>query len=210
MRDIPMFTTENGIASLILREIPTQQTAYIHLQSSQDKERLLSESVDFCRAAGAEHILATGDAVVEKYPHYTTICRMRGRVEGVGETDFCLFPVTEKTWAEFCCIYNEKMASVPTANTLRLMDREQYEKDAYFVHKDGILQGIGIVREHQILAIASCQKGAGQGVLSALCRVLSSDDIVLEVAENNAPAMALYTRCGFLKIGELERWYKIL
>ena len=128
----------------------------------------------------------------------------------MGETDFSLFPVTEKTWAEFCRIYNEKMASVPTANTLRLMDREQYEKDAYFVHQDGTLQGIGIVSDNRIFAIASCQKGAGHGVLAALCRALSSDDILLDVAENNHPAIALYTRCGFLKMGELDRWYKIL
>ena len=85
MRDIPMFTTENGIATLVLREIPTKQTAYIHLQSSQEPERLLSECVDFCRAAGAEKIYATGHACLEKYPLFTTIICMRGRGDNAGE-----------------------------------------------------------------------------------------------------------------------------
>ncbi len=205
-----MFTTENGIASLILREIPTKRTAYVRLQSTASPEEFLKECLEFCRAAGAEAIYATGDPILKKYPHYTTLCSMQGRVEDVGETEFALFPVTEKTWAEFCRIYNEKMAPVPTANTLRLMDRDQYEKGAYFVHKEGLLQGIGIVSDNRILAIAACQKGAGRGVLAALCKALSGEEILLDVAENNAPAMNLYSQCGFLKTGELARWYEIL
>ena len=210
MRDIPFFTTENGIASLILREIPTAQTAYIHIRSSETPEELLKECVDFCRAAGAEKIFATGHPSLEKYPCFTTLLHLRGTVTEVGETSLSLFPVTEKTWADFCRIYNEKMASVPTANQMRLLDREQYEKSAYFVHKDGVLCGIGIAEDDEILSIASCQKGAGREVLAALCKVLSGDEIRLSVAENNLPAMKLYSRCGFLPTGEGIPWYKIL
>lgn len=210
MRDIPVFTTQNGVASLILQAIPTQQTAYVHIQSSVTPVELLKECVAFCRSAGAEQIFATGHSLLESYPLFTTVCSLRGTVDSVGETDACLFPVTEKTWPEFCRIYNEKMASVPTAQMLRLMDREAYEKDAYFVHKDSVLQGIGIVQDNRIDAIAACQKGAGRDVLAALCRVLCEEEITLEVAENNQKAMALYTRCGFLKTGVIARWYKIL
>lgn len=210
MRDIEMFTTSNGIASLILRSIPTQQTAYIHLQSSVTPEELLKECVAFCRSAGAEQIFATGHSFLESYPLFTTVCSLRGTVSDVGESDCCLFPVTEKTWPEFCAIYNEKMASVPTAQMLRLLDREEYEKDSYFVHKDGAVMGIGILRNNRIDAIAACRKGAGRDVLAALCRLICGEEITLEVAENNHKAMALYTRCGFLKTGETARWYKIL
>ena len=209
LRDIPVFTTDSGAASLILREIPTVQTAYVRIQSSVTPEALLAECCDFCRAAGAEQIYATGHPFLEKYPLYTTLCILKGTLSGVGETDCCLFPVTEKTWPEFCKIYNEKMAAVPTAQMLRLMDREAYERNAYFVHKDGLLQGIGIVTGKEIAAIAACQKGAGREVLAALCQVASDEEISLEVAENNDKAMALYARCGFLKTGEVARWYKI-
>jgi hypothetical protein len=34
MRDIPMFTTEYGVASLVLKEIPYQAAAYITIQDS--------------------------------------------------------------------------------------------------------------------------------------------------------------------------------
>lgn len=210
MRDIPMFTTENGIASLILRAIPTQGVAYLHLQSSVTPEKLLEECVSFCRSAGAEQIFATGDPVLEKKPLFTTVCHLRGTVSGVGETDCCLFPVTEKTWPEFCRIYNEKMASVPTAQMLRLLDREEYGKNAYFVHRDGVLQGIGVVSDNEISAIAACQKGAGRDVLAALCRVLPGEEVILQVADSNQKAMSLYSRCGFLKTGEGTHWYKIL
>lgn len=210
MRDIEIFTTESGVASLILRSIPTQQTAYVHLQSSVTPEALLAECIDFCRSAGAEHIYATGHPILEKYPLFTTLCTLQGTVSGVGETDCCLFPVTEKTWPDFCKIYNEKMASVPTAQMLRLMDREAYEKNACFVHREGISQGIGVVSNNEISAIAACQKGAGRDVLAALCGLLSGEEVTLTVAENNEKAMALYTRCGFVKIGEGTHWYKIL
>lgn len=210
MRDIPFFATENGVASLVLRAIPTQQTAFIHLQSSATPKELLNECVAFCRSAGAEHILATGHSILDSYPLFTTVCALRGTVSDVGESNCCLFPVTEKTWSDFCQIYNEKMASVPTAQMLRLMDREEYVKDAYFVHRDGVLQGIGIVRDNRIDAIAACRKGAGKDVLAALCRLIGDEEITLEVAENNQKAMALYARCGFLKTGETARWYKIL
>ena len=210
MRDIPMFTTENGVASLILREIPTQGVAYIHLQSSVTPEALLAECMSFCRSAGAEHIYAAGHPVLEKYPLYTTLCTLRGTVSGVGETDCCLFPVTEKTWPEFCRIYNEKMSAVPTAQMLRLMDREAYEKSAYFVHRDDILLGIGIAHDNRIDAIAACQKGAGRDVLAAMCRLLLEDEITLEVADNNQKAMNLYARCGFLKTSQGTTWYQVL
>ncbi|MBE6944449.1 MAG: GNAT family N-acetyltransferase [Ruminococcaceae bacterium] len=210
MRDIPLFTTENGVASLILREIPTAQTAYIHIRSSETPEELLKECVDFCRAAGAEKIFATGHPSLEKYPHHTTLLTLKGAVDSVGETSLSLFPVTEKTWPDFCRIYNEKMAAVPTANQMRLLDRETYEKSSYFVHKEGTLYGIGIAEDDEILSIAACQKGAGREVLAALCQVLTAEVIRLSVAENNIPAMKLYSRCGFLPTNEGIAWYKIL
>ena len=56
MKDFPMFTTQYGVASLVLREIPTRGEAYITVRSSQDTEKLLEECVSFCRACGAEKI----------------------------------------------------------------------------------------------------------------------------------------------------------
>ena len=54
MRNIPVFTTEFGVGSLILREIPYRQEAYIRIQDTGQPEIFLKECVDFCKTAGAE------------------------------------------------------------------------------------------------------------------------------------------------------------
>ena len=58
MRDIPMFTTENGVAGLVLSQIPYRQTAYVTIHASSEPAALVGECLQFCRAAGAERIFA--------------------------------------------------------------------------------------------------------------------------------------------------------
>ena len=60
MKDLQVFTTEHGAASLILKEIPYRKLAFIHIQDVQPGglEEHLKECVSFCRMAGAERILA--------------------------------------------------------------------------------------------------------------------------------------------------------
>ena len=60
MKDIPMFTTPYGVASLSLREVPYQKAAYICILSADQPEMLLEECVSFCRACGAEKVYAKG------------------------------------------------------------------------------------------------------------------------------------------------------
>ena len=56
MKDFPMFTTEFGIASLILREIPYRGEAFILIQDTQQPEELLAVCISFCQICGAEKI----------------------------------------------------------------------------------------------------------------------------------------------------------
>ena len=67
MKDFPFFTTEYGVASLVLKEIPYKGEAYITLRDAQpgQEAELLAECVSFCRMAGAEKILAAGHSVLE-------------------------------------------------------------------------------------------------------------------------------------------------
>jgi hypothetical protein len=60
MRDFPVFNTEYGVASLVLKEIPYQGVAYIVVRDTLEPEKLLKECVDFCRVCGAEAVYATG------------------------------------------------------------------------------------------------------------------------------------------------------
>ena len=41
MKDFPVFTTEYGIASLVLKEIPYKEEGYITLRASDTPEELL-------------------------------------------------------------------------------------------------------------------------------------------------------------------------
>ena len=77
MRDIPMFTTENGAASLIFKEIPYTSTGYVKVQSSLEPELFLQDCVAVCRMAGAESVVASGHVYLERYPFITSVDEMQ-------------------------------------------------------------------------------------------------------------------------------------
>ena len=212
MKDIPMFTSEYGVASLFLREIPYRSRAHIKIQSSLEPEKLLEECVSFCRMCGAEWIDAAGHAYLEKYPLITALVSMQCSREQLGEGNACLFPMTEQTMQRWLDICNKRMANVPNAAYLDAKDgRELLEKgSAYFVHRDGELLGIGVASGDFIDTVVAVQKGAGETVVRALNGVLTGDTVRLMVADANTRAVRLYERLGFVKVKELSRWYRVL
>ena len=60
MKDIPLFTTQYGIASLALQQIPHRSEAYVTIRQAEQPEELLRECVRFCRMCGAERVFAAG------------------------------------------------------------------------------------------------------------------------------------------------------
>ena len=68
MRDFPVFTTENGVGSLVLREIPYSGIAYVTVQDSSFPTVFIKECLEFCRVVGAAQVYATGHEVLEDYP----------------------------------------------------------------------------------------------------------------------------------------------
>lgn len=210
MKDFPVFTTENGVASLILKEIPYRGEAYIHLRDSRSPQALLEECVAFCAACGAKSVYATGNPILEDYPLHTAILEMRGIPNVEPEEIASLFPVTEATAARWRELHNRAMARVPNAGTLEQRDEEKLTKGgAYFIHRQGELLGIGYLKEDCIAAMAACKPGAGKQVLHSLCSVCPGIPLRLEVASTNGRAIGLYERVGFLKVRELSRWYRV-
>jgi len=211
MRDFPIFSTQNGIASITLNQIPYTGNAYIKLQDTLAPAQLLEECVDFCKAAGADRIYGTGHTILSKYPLHTIIIRMSRALDGMLETDAALFPVTEKTIAQWAELYNDKMRNIPNAVYLSTKAAQEilHRGNGYFVHKDGTLLGIGIASADTIEAVIAAWPGMGEQVLCALCHALSGDMIHLDVAQNNERAVRLYERLGFIKTSEISRWYKI-
>lgn len=211
MKDLPMFTTQYGVASLILREVPYQQTAYIRLQASEEPEKLLRECVGFCRMVGAHTILAAGEGIPAEYPLHTAIWRMSVCRENLADTDAALFPVQEATADEFQRIYNEKVSRIPNAAWMDERDRKEMlaSGEGYFVHRGQNLLGIGRVLGGEIRFLAALKPGAGENVVKALAHAVTEDTVTVEVASANEKAVALYKRLGFVTVEELSRWYRV-
>lgn len=207
MKDLPMFTTEYGIASLILREVPYQQTAYIRLQSSDRPEKLLEECVKFCRMVGAEKILLKEQEGLS-YPLYTAVWRMVCAKDSLGDTDAALWPVQEETADDFQKIYNQKVSHVPNAAWMDEVDKKQMLKngEGYFIHRGETLLGIGRVLGGELRFLAATEPKAGADVVKALAHAVTEDTVTLEVASANEKAVKLYESLGFIKIKELSRW----
>lgn len=211
MRDFPIFTTEYGVSSLILKEIPYKNQAYIRISDVQEgffKEHL-EECVSFCRMAGADHIFAAGHEKLAEYPLYTAVYEMRGTAWVESTKLANLFPVTESTVTKWRSIYNESMKSVDNSGTLESRDEMRILESggAYYVHNNGDLLGIGWVDDCKLLAVAAVKRGAGETVMHTLMSLIEGAQMTLEVASTNERAIRLYEKLGFLKTAELSRWY---
>ncbi len=212
MRDFPIFTTENGVGSITLKEVPYKGIAYIKIQSTQQPEAFLKDCVDFCKMTGAEKIYATGHEMLEKYLMHTAVLQMSVLRENLPDTNVALFPVTEKTVDEWQRIYNKKMFPIPNSSTMTRLDMKTLiqQGGGYFVHQGEELLGIGIARGDTVESVIATKPGAGREVILALCSSLHSERVVLEVASTNARALRLYENLGFIRVAELSRWYDVL
>ena len=212
MKNIPVFSTENGVASLILREIPYKGIAYVKIQTSETPKELVEECIQFCRMAGAERIYATGHPYLEKYPLHTAIMQMQILSEQLPDTDAALMPVTENTLDQWLKIYNSRMFDVDNAAFKDSADGKQLLQsgNGYFVHKEEKLLGIGIASGDTIDAVISVEPGAGRDVVLALRHAVFSEQIRLDVASTNARAVRLYEKLGFITVQERSRWYCLL
>ena len=211
MRDLPMFTTEFGVASLILKEIPYREEAYILVQSTQEPEKLLRECIDFCRACGAEKIYARGHEILERYPLHSIVYEMRGTARVDEAKTESLWPVTEETVSRWRELMNQRMRGVDNAATLEKKgEREILDKGgAYFVHRNGQLLGGGWLAGQELLLVASFEPGAGERVCNTLFSLIPDEEVRLEVVSTNTRAIRLYERLGFLKTGECRKWYRV-
>ena len=210
MRDFPVFTTDFGVSSLILREIPYKKEAYIRLLDVQPDglAEHLEECIQFCRIAGAERVYAAGSGL-NNYPKGAAVLEMHGISCPDPEQAACLFPVTEATVSLWREIYNKSMANVDNAGTLEKRDEKQLLESTgvFFIHENKTLLGIGWIEDHRLLAVAATKKGMGRRVMHTLLSACPGDDLLLEVASTNERAIHLYETLGFLKTRLLTQWH---
>ena len=211
MKDIPVFTTEHGVASLVLKEIPYRKEAYIHLQDSLEPELLLEECLSFCRICGAQRVYASGNPILETRELHTRIWEMTGSLDPDPDEVDHMWPVTSDTVSQWRQIHNRRMTGVDNAGTLEARDEQRILESggAYFIHHSGRLLGIGWINGNRIEAIAAVERGAGDRILRTLLSLSPNVQMTLQVASTNKAAIALYERNGFLRVREIASWYVI-
>ena len=214
MKDFPVFTTDWGVSSLILREIPYRAEAYIHIQDVQPEgfEEHLKECAAFCRMAGADRVYATGTQLLQAYPEYMSVYEMRGMAWVDPEKMVNLFPVTEQTVGRWRSLMNERLRSVDNAATLTAFDEKKILQSggAYYIHRSGELLGLGWMEDTKLLLVAAVKPGAGETVMHSLMSLVEGADMTIEVASTNDRAIRLYEKLGFMKAREVVKWYKIV
>lgn len=211
MRDFPVFTTENGVGSLVLKEIPYSGIAYVTIQDSSFPTEFMHECMEFCKAVGAKTIYATGHEILGNYPLFASVMQMTASSDAITQTDAALFPVTDRTLSRWREIYNRKMKNVDNASYMsEAAANEMLKKGSgYFIHRDGSLLGIGMVGDGRIECAASVVPGGGREVISALTHAFMGERVILEVSSTNHKAIRLYESMGFIQTAEISRWYKI-
>lgn len=214
MRDFPIFTTEYGVSSLFLKEIPYKNEAYIRIRDVQEGffEEHLQECVSFCRMAGAERVFAADHVLLETCLLHASVYEMSGTA-WVDPQKLCnLFPVTEATVGQWRGIYNERLRGVDCAATLTAKEEQELLNTvgAYFIHNNGELLGIGWMQDTELRTVAAVKQGAGEWVMHTLMSLIEGVRMTMEVASTNERAIRLYERLGFLKTAERTRWYRVL
>lgn len=211
MRDIPFFTTQNGVAGLTLKEIPYTSCGYITLLDASDAGELLNECKAFCIAAGADKIYATGHPILERFLVHTTIFIMSCEKAKIPQTNAIAIPATQETAEKWREIYNNKMQGVPNAAYMTITECQKATKKGtlYFVYEEDAVIGIGSVDADSIGAVASVIPGKGMDVVGALSEKIVGDMVCLDVASVNDKAMRLYEKMGFQITEERSKWYQI-
>ena len=211
MKDISFFTTQNGVASLILKKIPFTKEAYVYIRDSHSCDALLKECVDICRMAGAERIYATGHSDLEQYPLFCSVYRYDICKEQFTGTDASAVPLALEQIDWWRQHYNQKMAGVPAASPLTVREVEELAREgrAYYICKECVILGIGVAYDGQIQAVAALIPGAGKDIVLALADCLKDAIVSLTVASNNTKACRLYKSLGFVESGIEANWYKI-
>ena len=211
MRDIPMFATENGVASLIFKKIPYTKEAFVHIRDSASCNELMKECIDVCRMAGAEKVFATGHNMLEDRELLCSVLRYTASKDKMPETDCAVLAVSieQKDW--WRQLYNDKMSAVPSAAPLSdgdLMELIQQQK-AFCVYRECSLIGIGVAYKGEIHAVVSITPGAGKSIVPALASILDTPIVSLSVASSNQKAIMLYQSLGFEAVDVVAKWYKI-
>ena len=214
MKNIPMFTSPYGVATLILREIPWSGSAYVLVRSvwNDQTASLLEECRGFCRAVGAKEIFAAYDAEeLPAKPAYDMIRMMRPKAGLPAGEKLELEPLTRENSAVYLEIYNRCFVKVPSAASYDQTSLEPlYDEDlAWLAKVNGNYAGIAEISKAGLegIAVLPAYRGLGRDLALAVLQMVPSPVLHLKVASTNTRAIALYQRLGFTAECVEKRWF---
>ena len=215
MKNIPVFTAANGVASLVLQEIQHSRKAYVLIRSVwTTAAALLEECVSFCRMVGAEEIYASWETAELPGKHaYDLIGMACQKADLPRGNPVALAPLTPENGQDYLRIYNQCFRQVSGAATYGDRDLQRlYDTDTAWlavvdgqyaavaeISKEG-LEGIGVLPEF---------RGLGYDLAIAVLQMVPALTVRLKVASTNEKALVLYTRLGFTEEKTVSRWWKV-
>lgn len=217
MKDIPIFTGQFGIATLILREIPHQGGAYVMVRSAKEGhlQAFLEECRTFCVLAGAQWVLATADEPLDFLPHVHDMLELRcprsQLPPPVKPVD--TVPLTAENGEEFLRCHRQLFRTIPNAATYTQADLQRIlEQDqACLAMVRGQTAGIAQWNDGELCAIGVLPeyRGLGHRLALTVFQRMTAETVTLRVSSSNAPALRLYQKLGFDRSRVLSRWYAL-
>ena len=215
MQNIPLFTAANGLASLVLREIPFSGRAYIMIRSIWNGrgEALVRECADFCRMAGAKEIYASMELEDLPLAHAYDMVELQCRREDLPDCEpVDVEPLTARWAEEWLEVYNRAFLPIAGAAAYDRREVSRLIKDGtgVLVRRDGHCAAIAETRRDGLAAIAVLPACRGLGTPLALTLLKRMEPAVLTVrtASTNGPALAMYRRIGFQEQRTVSRWWR--
>ncbi len=217
MNNIPLFTGQHGLASLIFRELSTFGRAYVLVKAiwNDQAAAFLQECRQFCDAVGAEEVYVTYELEALPAPHAYDILIMSRPKAGLPAPTGCitLEPLTRENADVFLHIYNSRFREVPSARHYDRDDlKKRYGQDTCWLARvDGRYAAMAEISETDLEAIAVLPEFHGLGCDWALTvlPMIPRKDLQLRVADSNEAALRLYRRLGFQVTGIKSRWWKL-
>ncbi len=202
MKDIPLFTATDGMAMLILHEIPFRRQAYVWIRAVYGSlSGLMKECAGFCRAAGAEEVYFSGNGDFSDFPVHARLIYRSVERASLPRSGAAAIPTQdEAAWLQR---YRNRFRQVPAAQSTPSTE------GLYDLYMDGELIGIGQLQGGMLMSVASLKPGAGADCVCALAKETDSPMLRLVCAEENVPAMKLYDKLGFTREEEKEVWYSM-
>lgn len=218
MNNIPLFASQGGTASLVLREIPFTGKAYIILQLIVEEKlpEMIAECCGFCRSCGATECFVSrgdGDDLPIPVAYETIRMTVHKNLLPPGEP-VTLAPIQEANDSIYIRLYNQCFAHVSGAAAY---DRKQIQR-IYLLHQkaflallpDGTPFGFGELHDNELAAVGVLPeyRGRGHDLTLALLAHCPGPVCSLTVASDNLRALRMYEKLGFQQEEVVSRWYR--